>query len=100
MEYLGDAPEKRDRMEAAWKASWYILARSGCRPDFRRPQQVCPPDPEAEYERLYRKGEIEIIIEPEPWESEDEWTKGYIKLRQELLDFHPYSEKENKNGIT
>ena len=101
MEYLGDTPEKRDRMKQAWEAAWYILDRLGVRPP-EQPQHstVYPPDPEAEYERLYRAGEMEIVVEPEPWESEDEWTEGYIQLRQELLKFDPYLKEENKNGTT
>ena len=104
MEYLGDTPEKRNKMQTAWKAAWYILERLGLRPEpVEEPTitipVVCPPDPEAEYERLYRRGEMEIVVMPEPWESEDEWTAGYIKLRQDIRDFDPYLEETN-NGTT
>ena len=99
MEYLGDTPEKRDKMQTAWKAAWYILDRFGFRPDLavaKETPSIYPPDPEAEYERLYRRGEIEIVVEPEPWEP---WTGGYIKLREEVAKFDPILD-ENEDGIT
>ena len=94
MEYLGDTPEKRNKMQTAWKAAWYILDRFGFRPDLAREYPRLTPypeDPEAEYERLYRRGEVEIVVEPEPW------VDGYLELREQLRE---QIEKEYYDGIT
>lgn len=89
-------------MEQAWKAAWYILDLLSAKPKIKETQHptIYPVDPEAEYERLYRAGEMEIVVEPLPWETEDTWTEGYIEMRQELLMFDPYLKEENKNGTT
>ena len=93
MEHLGYTPERRHGIEAAKRAASWILDRFSlrdipCEPHY---MSVYPPDPEAEYERLYRRGELEIIVEPEPW------IDGYLQIKEQL-DLQ--TEEEYKNGIT
>lgn len=93
MEHLGYTPERNHTVEAARRAAHWILDRIPLRDEptcTTKYFYVYPPDPEAEYERLYRKGEIEIVIEPEPW------AEDYLGIQEKL---RLQTEEEYKNGI-